>query len=75
MNFEYDDAIQLSGDDDRVSFPHRWTMGPGYAHGGYLMSVALAAAASVSPQPDAVTMRPTSYDRVASGLQRSQRGL
>jgi acyl-CoA thioesterase len=31
-------------------------MGPGYAHGGYLMSVALAAAASVSPKPDALTM-------------------
>ena len=56
MSFEYDDAIRVSGDDGHVSFPQRWTMGPGYAHGGYLMSVALAAAANVSPQPDAVTM-------------------
>ena len=56
MTFEYDEAIALSDDDDHASFPQRWTMGPGYAHGGYLMSVALAGAAKASPQPDAVTM-------------------
>jgi acyl-CoA thioesterase len=56
MTYEYDEAIGLSGDDNQASFPQRWTMGPGYAHGGYLMSVALASAAKASPQPDAVTM-------------------
>lgn len=56
MSFEYNEAIALSDDNNQATFPDRWTMGPGYAHGGYLMSVALANAASVSPQPDAVTM-------------------
>jgi acyl-CoA thioesterase len=56
MSFEYDDAIDLSGGNNRATLAQRWTMGPGYAHGGYLMSVALAGAARVSPQPDAVTM-------------------
>lgn len=56
MTYEYDEAIDLAGDDNQAAFAQRWTMGPGYAHGGYLMSVALAAAAKASPQPDAVTM-------------------
>ena len=56
VSFEYDDAIELSADNNHATLPQRWTMGPGYAHGGYLMSVALASAAKVSPQPDAITM-------------------
>ena len=55
MTYEFDEAIALSPTGD-VEFPERWTMGPGFAHGGYLMSVALAAATAVSPHPDPVTM-------------------
>jgi acyl-CoA thioesterase len=56
MNYEYDAAVELTGGDNQVMLVDRWTMGPGYAHGGYLMSIALAAAAQVSPKPDALTM-------------------
>ncbi len=56
MTYEYDDAIAVEEPDGRVSFPERWTMGPGFAHGGYLMSVALAGVAPLSPHPDPVTM-------------------
>jgi acyl-CoA thioesterase len=56
MTFEYDNAIAISAEGNRALLPERWTMGPGYAHGGYLMSVALAAAGKTSTQPDAVTM-------------------
>ena len=55
MSFEFDDAIALS-DDFIAELPERWTMGPGFAHGGYLMSVALAAASRVSDHSDPVTM-------------------
>ena len=55
MTFEFDDAIAI-GDDGAVAFPERWTMGPGFAHGGYLMSVALAGALPVATHPDPVTM-------------------
>jgi acyl-CoA thioesterase len=56
VTFEFDEAVALTGETNLAHFPQRWTIGPGYAHGGYLMSVALAAAAKVSPQPDVVTM-------------------
>jgi len=39
--YEFDEAIALDDDENHVVFPERWTMGPGFAHGGYLMSVAL----------------------------------
>jgi len=56
MSFEFDDAIALTDNPTTALLPKRWTKGPGFAHGGYLMSVALAGAAKVSPQPDPVTM-------------------
>lgn len=56
MTFEYDDAVAVSGNQNEAEFPDRWTMGPGFVHGGYLMSVALSAASGLAPQPDAVTM-------------------
>ena len=56
MTYEYDRAVSVVGDKNTAEFPERWTMGPGFVHGGYLMSVALAAAVKASPQPDAVTM-------------------
>jgi len=56
MTFEFDEAIAITEPDGSVAFPERWTMGPGYAHGGYLMSVALAGAAAISPHADPVTM-------------------
>ncbi len=56
MTYEFDDAIALDGPENHVVFPERWTMGPGFAHGGYLMSVALAAASRVAPKPDPITM-------------------
>ena len=55
MSYEFDDAIAISADGS-AEFPERWTMGPGFAHGGYLMSVALAAATEASPHADPVTM-------------------
>lgn len=56
MTYEFDEAIQLHGDPATVNFPERWTMGPGFAHGGYLMSVALVAASALVPDRDPVTM-------------------
>jgi acyl-CoA thioesterase len=55
MRYEFDEAIAVA-DDGTVDFPERWTMGPGFAHGGFLMSVALAAASKDAPKPDAVSM-------------------
>ena len=55
MTFEFDEAIAIGGD-GVVTLPERWTMGPGFAHGGYLMTVALAAAATEVTHPDPVTM-------------------
>ena len=55
MSFEFDDATAVASDGS-VSLPERWTMGPGYSHGGYLMSVALAAAMEDASHPDPVTM-------------------
>jgi acyl-CoA thioesterase len=54
--FEFDEAVALTDEANDAHFPQRWTIGPGYSHGGYLMSVALAGAAKISPQPDVVTM-------------------
>ena len=56
MTYEFDDAVAIGEPTGAVTFPERWTMGPGFAHGGYLMSVALAGAAPLSPRPDPVTM-------------------
>ncbi len=56
MTHEFDDAVAIREPGGHVTFPERWTMGPGFAHGGYLMSVALAGAAPLSPHPDPVTM-------------------
>jgi acyl-coenzyme A thioesterase PaaI-like protein len=56
MTFEFDDAIAVGEPEGEVTFPERWTMGPGFAHGGYLMSVALSGATVLSDHPDAVTM-------------------
>ncbi len=55
MSFEFDDATAVAHDGS-VVLPERWTMGPGFAHGGYLMSVALAAATEETHHPDPVTM-------------------
>ena len=55
MSFEFDDATAVASDGS-VSLPERWTMGPGFAHGGYLMSAALAAAKRDASHPDPVTM-------------------
>jgi acyl-CoA thioesterase len=54
VSFEFDDATAVASDGS-VSLPERWTMGPGFAHGGYLMSVALAAAMEDAHHPDPVT--------------------
>ncbi len=56
MTFEFDNAVQLSSDPATAEFPERWTVAAGFAHGGYLMSVALAAATRVSTHTDPVTM-------------------
>jgi acyl-CoA thioesterase len=56
MKYEFDAAINATGSDQKVDLPERWTMGPGFAHGGYLMSVALAAATNASAHADPVTM-------------------
>jgi acyl-CoA thioesterase len=56
VTFEFDEAVALTEEPSVARLPQRWTMGPSYVHGGYLMSVALAGAAKVSPQPDVVTM-------------------
>lgn len=55
MSYEFDDAIAI-GADGAADLPDRWTMGPGFAHGGYLMSVALAGAIESASHPDPVTM-------------------
>lgn len=55
MTYEFDEAIEADTD-GTVVFPERWTMGPGFAHGGYLMSVALAAGMRHSTHRDPVTM-------------------
>lgn len=56
MTYEFDEAIAVTEPEGTVSFPERWTMGPGFSHGGYLMSVALAGALAMSDHPDPVTM-------------------
>jgi hypothetical protein len=56
MTYEFDSAIAVNGSDRTVEFPERWTMGPGFAHGGYLMAVALGAATSAAAHADPVTM-------------------
>ncbi len=56
MTYEFDEAIHLEGEPAAASFPERWTIGPGFAHGGYLMSVVLAAATAQTSQGDPVTM-------------------
>jgi acyl-CoA thioesterase len=56
MTYEFDDALTLVGDPAATVFPERWTVAAGFAHGGYLMSVALAAASHVSTHTDPVTM-------------------
>lgn len=56
MSYEFDEAIRATGPDGIVVFPERWTMGPGFAHGGYLMAVALGAATSAAAHTDPVTM-------------------
>jgi acyl-CoA thioesterase len=55
MTHEFDEAVRVD-ESGAVTFPERWTMGPGFAHGGYLMSVALAGATDMSDHPDPVTM-------------------
>ncbi len=55
MRYEFDDATAADAT-GTVTLPERWTMGPGFAHGGYLMSVALAEAMRVGGHPDPVTM-------------------
>lgn len=55
MTHEFDDAISV-GEDGGVTFPERWTMGPGFAHGGYLMSVALAGARGMVDHPDPLSV-------------------
>ena len=67
--YEFDEAIEVDGT-GAVRLPERWTMGPGYAHGGYLMSVALRAASMVTKHPDPISMsahfaRPGRVDRTA----------
>ncbi|MFO7699341.1 MAG: thioesterase family protein [Acidimicrobiia bacterium] len=54
--YEFDEAIAVDQDSGTVAFPERWTMGPGFAHGGYLMSVALAGARALTTHPDPITM-------------------
>ncbi|MCL1594929.1 MAG: thioesterase family protein [Actinomycetia bacterium] len=56
MTYEFDEAIHLEGEPATAIFPERWTIGPGFAHGGYLMSVALAAAIAQTSHGDPVTM-------------------
>ena len=82
MTFEFDDAIALTDNRGTATIPPRWTIGADRAHGGYLMSLALAGAATVSPKPDAVTMsahfvRPgrVGTARVATDLVKSGRSL
>ena len=55
MTHEFDEAIAIDAH-GMAQLPERWTMGPGFAHGGYLMSVALAGAIPVAAHPDPVTM-------------------
>lgn len=55
MTYEFDDAVSIDGV-GQAELPERWTMGPGFAHGGYLMSLALAAATREAPRPDPVSM-------------------
>ena len=55
MTYEFDEAVAISAD-GTATYPERWTMGPGFAHGGYLMSVALNGAMTSSPHPDPITM-------------------
>ena len=55
MTYEFDEAIAI-GANGNAELPERWTMGPGFAHGGYLMSLALAAATTHSQHPDPLSM-------------------
>ena len=55
MTGEFDRSIAVSPD-GTVEFPEAWTMGAGFAHGGYLMSVALGASAEAIDHPDPVSM-------------------
>ncbi|MCL1598354.1 MAG: thioesterase family protein, partial [Actinomycetia bacterium] len=82
MTYEFDDAIATLGTNNEVVLPERWTMGPGFAHGGYLMSVALTGAAAMASKPDPITMsahfvRPGRVGKanVASRLIKSGRSL
>ncbi|MGI9584288.1 MAG: thioesterase family protein [Acidimicrobiia bacterium] len=56
MTYEFDEALAATGPNAEVNLPERWTMGPGFLHGGYLMSVALAAATDTAAHVDPVTM-------------------
>lgn len=66
MTHEFDEAVAISAD-GRGDIPERWTMGPGIAHGGYLMSLALAGAMPLSPHPDPVTMSAHFVRRATAG--------
>jgi len=58
MSYEFDDAVAVASDGS-VVLPERWTMGPGFAHGGYLMSVALAGAMRVGDAGDPISTTST----------------
>lgn len=66
MTHEFDEAVAVSAD-GRADIPERWTMGPGIAHGGYLMSLALAGAMPLSSHPDPVTMSGHFVRRATAG--------
>ena len=55
MSYEFDDAVAVDSS-GRAELPERWTMGPGFAHGGYLMSLGLSAALIAAPHPDPISM-------------------
>lgn len=55
MTHEFDEAVAVASDGS-VAFPERWTMGPGFAHGGYLMSVALSGAMGLAPDQDPISI-------------------
>lgn len=55
MTFAFDRAI-ATPDGASIDLPEAWTMGPGFAHGGFLMSVALSAASAQIDHPDPISM-------------------
>lgn len=55
MTHEFDEAVAVASDGS-VALPERWTMGPGFAHGGYLMSVALSGATALAPGQDPISI-------------------